>query len=140
MPVILDYNLATLPRPLSIVWCWFPLSEKPHEPGDKCRPCLVKSAKMDDHGQGWIEVAYGTTKLDTQNYSGRHLIIQNAEDLAEIGLPSATRFAIDRCVWLPWKRELFSCPGTYTEVQLGRLNDRQTRKLMTIAQKHKARK
>ena len=85
---------------------------------------------------GLVEVAYGTTTLDI----GKHpldLTIQNAEDLGEIGLLSATRFALSRTVPLFWCKEFFSPHPNYTEVLVGKLNARQKIKLQTLIQKRK---
>lgn len=92
---------------------------------------------MDDHGQGYLEVAYGTTSLEWWQYRGRHLIVQQPADLSEIGLPAATRFAIDRAVTLPWTREFFSCPDGYGQIVLGTLNENQKRRLMAMTAKKK---
>lgn len=116
------FPLVTLPRALDIVWCRFPLNEAMSKPGPKSRPALVRSVFLNRaHTWARVEVTYGTsnTKNDTRLLD---LIIQNATDLAEMGLPQATRFDLDRTVILPWSAEFFEPRAGYETPIIGHLN------------------
>lgn len=95
------YPLISLPRVLDIVWCRFPTHDSPSKPGPKPRPALVRSVFINkDHTKAQVEVTYGSSKLKTDTRL-LDLILQNATDLAEMGLPQATRFDLDLTVRLP---------------------------------------
>ncbi|MCC6946308.1 MAG: hypothetical protein IT539_00940 [Bradyrhizobiaceae bacterium] len=133
---VVDYAIATLPKPLTLVWCWFPTDEAPKKRGPKCRPVLVRRSYMHSvTSQGWLEVAYGTRSLNLGEKKRWHFVIQNAEDLDEIGLPHATRFVLNRTVHLPWTPEFFSVPPSYKEVAIGPLNKRQRERLIGLIKK-----
>lgn len=103
------FPLTTLPAPLDIVWCRFPFVEAPDRPA-KARPALVRRTLLDEADQPFLEVAYGTSKLRTQDRP-HDFTVQNFNDLYEAGLAQATRFSLSRCVILPWAEEWF-CPAT----------------------------
>ena len=71
-------------------------------PGPKSRPGLVRQVKVTNK-VAYIEVAYGTSRFD--NYSDADLIIANAGDIVEMGLPQATVFQLGRTVTIPWAEE-----------------------------------
>lgn len=54
-----------------------------------------------------VEVTFGTSRA---KYGERpfDLIISNSAALDEAGLPSVTRFDLDRTIWLPWASEYFT--------------------------------
>lgn len=68
-------------------------------------------------------VAYGTKTLKIVARQHLDLIIQNAVDMAEIGLPCATRFDLDTLLTLPWTREFFGCWKGYRTPVIGALTD-----------------
>jgi hypothetical protein len=100
---------GTVPAPASIVWCCFPTDLAPGVPGPKARPALVFKVRYVDDPPGnrfYVQIAYGTSKLKP----GRRphdFSIANSATLDLIGLPQATRFDLDRILWLPWARPFF---------------------------------
>ena len=68
-----------------------------------------------------VEITYGTTKLRSQE-NPLDLILSNNADMNEMGLPSATRFALDRTIWLPWAAEFFAPLRGLKNIIIGRLN------------------
>lgn len=101
------YPLHTIPAPLDIVWCQFPIAESSSRPGPKARPALVRSIKLNKaQTKAAIEVTYGTSKGST-NERPLDLYIANHTDLTNCGLPQATFFVLDRTVTLPWSEEFF---------------------------------
>lgn len=126
------YPIESLPKALEILWCYFPVDENPGKPGPRHRPCLVRRVAMDpDTMRGLVEVAYGTTKLK-RGERPLDLRIVNFEDLAEIGLPSATRFDLDRTLELPWTTEYFGPHPKYPTIYIGKLNARVRLRLETL--------
>jgi len=100
---------GTVPPPASIVWCDFPENLAPKEPGPKARPALVfkvRHAEYPPRDRFNVLVAYGTsnTKFDTRVYD---FTIANWATLNLLRLPQATRFDLDRVVWLPWAKPFF---------------------------------
>lgn len=100
---------GTVPAPASIVWCNFPLSESLGHPGPKPRPGLVFKARYVDNPPGdrfYVLVAYGTsvTKVGARP---NDFMIGTASLLDILRLPQATRFDLDRVLWLPWARPFF---------------------------------
>lgn len=101
---------GTVPAPASIVWCEFPESEDLGRPGPKSRPALVFKARYADDPPGdrfYVLVAYGTsvTKAGDRPHD---FMIGNAVVLDILRLPQATRFDLDRVLWLPWARPFFN--------------------------------
>jgi len=84
--------------------------------------------------KGLLEVAYGTTNLKT-GLRPLDLRITNFEDLAEIGLPQATRFDLDRTIELPWCKEFFAPYKGYSTILVGKLNTKQKLRLQAIRQR-----
>lgn len=115
--------VSTIPTPLSIAWCWFPEAEKAGEPGPKHRPTLVRALRLSPDGtMAAIEVTFGTSRIRHTEHPF-DLIIENSIALDECGLPCATRFNLDRTIWLPWAREYFSAREGYTHPVTGALNE-----------------
>ena len=54
----------------------------------------------------YVEVAYGTSKLD--KFSNLDLYVANFNEMREAGLPQATIFMLDRTLILPWATEWFA--------------------------------
>ena len=102
---------GTVPAPASIVWCNFPDHLAPNVPGPKSRPALVFKARYADdppEDRFLVLVAYGTSKLKTGKRPN-DFSISNAATLDIVRLPAATRFDLDKFVWVPWARPFF-CP------------------------------
>ncbi len=106
------YSIQSIPAPLNIVWCHFPEAHDQRNPGPKPRPALVRAIRLNgEHTRAEIEVTYGTSK--TKSFERPlDLIIANAAELNAMGLPQATRFDLDRTIWLPWAEEWFT-PRTH---------------------------
>lgn len=123
--------LSLLPTPYEIVWCRFPDHASLGEPGPKPRPALVRNAALADDGFAEVEVVYGTTnlKLDTRPYD---LIISKASEMDACGLYRATRFDLDRLVWLPWTTDWFEIMPGYSSPTVGKLTDDAIRMLQII--------
>jgi hypothetical protein len=119
------YDIATLPRRYDIAWCRFPLDASGH-PGNKLRPTLVRAAKRDTESKrSALVVSYGTRNLKLGYRDKIDLVIQNAEQLARLGLPMATRFDLDLLQLVPWAEEFFAPPPHSEAIVTGRLNQEQ---------------
>lgn len=86
---------------------------------------------MLEAGTAEVEVAYGTTtlKLDTRPYD---LIISKAFEMDSCGLYRATRFDLDRLVWLPWTTDWFEIRHGYSSPTIGKLTDEAIRMIQII--------
>jgi hypothetical protein len=116
------YPLVTIPKPLDIVWCRFPQAEKPKVPGPKSRPGLVRSLALNkNQTKAVIEVTYGTSKLKGLDRR-LDLHIQNLSCIEACGLERATRFDLDRTIWMPWAEEYFAPPPGYSRTIIGSLD------------------
>lgn len=116
-------SVSSLPEPLNIVWCWFPLAEAPKRPGPKHRPALVRSIKLSpDRTMAAVEVTFGTTKIRLLDRPF-DLHIQNSAALDHAGLPSVTRFDLGRTIWLPWASEYFTPRSGYSSPVSGTLDE-----------------
>lgn len=125
-------SLAHLPRPLDIVGCRFPLVEEPAKPGPKARPGLVRSIALNaDQTRAAIEITYGTTKLKGKDRPF-DLHIQNFACIEACGLQRATRFDLDRTIWLPWIAEFFAPMEGYKDIRVGSLDDRAQAQLEAL--------
>lgn len=105
------WGSGTIPAPASIVWCNFPEQLAPNVPGPKARPALVfKTRYYDDPpaDRFLVLVAYGTSKLKTGKRPN-DFTIANSATLDIVRLPNATRFDLDKFIWVPWARPYF-CP------------------------------
>ncbi|WP_312139246.1 hypothetical protein [Brevundimonas sp.] len=122
-----------LPQPLDIVWAKFPYTEKPGQPGEVAHPALVFTTYEFRTGEFSIQVAFGTSKLKTEErpYDFR---IQNFRDMQFAGLAQATRFDLDRIKYLPWDSDWFVSPAPqkYPSPVLGRLLDQPANRLRNI--------
>lgn len=109
------YPVNTVPVPRSIVWVRWPFDDDPDE--FKERPALVRAIQLNKaHTVARIEVAFGTSRLKEAERP-YDLILMNVTEMLEAGLPKATRFDLDRCLWLPWAKEVFVCrDGSKTPV------------------------
>jgi len=113
------YSLANLPRALDIVWCRFP--ELGIEPGPKQRPALVRAVFLNpSHTKAIVEVTYCTSRLKAFERP-LDLIIANCAEMNEAGLPSNTRFDLDRTIMLPWASEFFEPRANERNIVIGHL-------------------
>ena len=127
----------TAPKPLDIIWCHFPLVEDPATPGPKPRPGLVRQVKVKDNKRAYVEVAYGTSKF--ASYSSTDLLIGNATDLGEMGLPQATVFQLGRTVTIPWAAEWVGTLDGHGP-SIGHLNARYREFLVHLQQRNREKK
>jgi hypothetical protein len=95
------------PSAFDIVTAYFPESNP--KGAIELRPCLVLDVFESEDGEYACRVAYGTKNIKFVQRKGLDLIIQNAADLDTLGLPYATRFALDEdCqAYLTWDEEFF---------------------------------
>lgn len=125
------YPLTEIPASLDIVWCLFPLEEAPKQPGPEPRPALVRAIAFDKgHTRALVEVTYGTSRIKENRTLD--LQIQNFKALEECRLEKATRFDLDRTIWLPWAVEFFRPPDRYEAVILGRLDQQSCMQLEAL--------
>lgn len=124
------YPASTLPAPYDIVWCSFPFGLNFDIPGPKQRPALVLQSGLSDPGFcPEARVIYGTSVLKTRDRP-HDFFVQNFQDRYDAGLAQATRFDLDRCLWLPWCSEFFISPGPqYPTPVMGSLPDHLRRLL-----------
>lgn len=76
----------------------------------------VRYADDPPDGRFLVKVVYGTSKLKTDTRPFDFTIMNYAQRLI-CRLPQATRFDLDKVVWLPWAEEYFRArPGDSTPV------------------------
>ncbi|MFJ3487189.1 hypothetical protein ACIPL1_27785 [Pseudomonas sp. NPDC090202] len=110
-----------LPEPGDILWCRIPLTEKPGEPGPKCRPALVLKVAPEDKA---VLVAYGTTKRTSQDelYPGEFALDPSDGGFAVSGLTLRTKFDLARTVKLPFNSTWFGpAPGVHANTPLPKM-------------------
>lgn len=119
------FDKSTLPRRYDIAWCRFPV-DATGKPGNKLRPVLVRATKVDtESNRSALVVSYGTTKLKLGVRDKIDLVIQNSEQITNLGLTSATRFDLDHMNIIPWSAEFFAAPPHSTDIVTGALTDDQ---------------
>lgn len=124
--------IATLPRPLSVVWCRFPIDELPKKPGPKPRPGLIRALKVARDGKrAQVEVCYGTSKKSPDS-NPLDLHVTNLAEMNIAGLPQATCFVLERCIWLPWAGEFFERREDGTGPVIGELGTQTLMQLESL--------
>jgi hypothetical protein len=137
------YPASTLPAPFDVVWCHFPFIENPEQPAPKARPAIVVRTAISDPGFcPEVNVIYGTSvlKMDKRPHD---FFVTNFQDKDEAGLYQASRFDLDKILWLPWAKEFFVSPGRlYPTPVMGSLPDHLRRILafMLIERRDKKRR
>lgn len=122
------YDTKTLPRVYDIVWCLFPVGEDGRT-GPKLRPGLVRLTQRNADGtKGAVVVSYGTTQLRL-GYRNHDFVIQNAAEIARLGLTAATRFDLGRMARLLWAGEFFCAPPHANQICTGSLSEEQIARL-----------
>lgn len=125
------HSLTTLPKSLDIVWCRFPQDVAPHDPGPKRRPALVRGIALNrDQTKALVNITYGTGRLK-ENRS-LDLQIQNLRSIEACNLQKATRFDLDKTIWLPWAAEFFSPPAGVKSLILGQLDEQSRMQLEAL--------
>lgn len=131
------YPATTAPRLLDVVWCRFPFDDIA---AHKDRPCLVKDVLEDvgdRAGQIWLEVSYGTTKIEKARRGVGSFVISNYAELQAIGLYKNTRFELLNTQKLPWALEHFpNAPGRSTPI-VGHFTNHQRVRLAEWSKKTK---
>jgi hypothetical protein len=84
-----------------------------------------------DHQRAEVEVTYGTSKIKPGKRP-LDLIVQNASELAAMGLPQVTRFDLDLTIWLPWCSEFFQPREGQQNPIIGRLTQTAIAQLETL--------
>lgn len=100
---------GTVPAAGSIVWSQFPKEIGDGVPGPKNRPALVLKSRYATDPPGdrfYVQVAYGTSVLKTGKRP-HDFVVANSVSLDMLRLPKATRFDLDKIVWLPWAKPWF---------------------------------
>jgi len=99
---------------------------------------LVRAVAVLDDGTGEVEVVYGTStlKLDTRLYD---LVISKMSEMNECGLYRATRFDLDKSIWLPWNTDWFEIRPDFFSPVIGKLTAEAIKLLqITLAYKQMA--
>ncbi len=129
------FPLSTLPRLHYIVWCRVPKANGTLAASDTVRPALVRATERNiKTGYGRVLVAYGTKKLRLNKCAGIDLIIQKAERLNQLDLPSAVRFDLGLENWLPWAAEFFG-PPAHSHMIAGSLSETEKTRLRRCLQR-----
>lgn len=129
------YHISTIPKPLSIVWCKFPLEESPKKPGPKSRPALVRLIMTSKcKTKAAVEVTYGTSRIREAEFP-YDLVIQNFASIEACGLPRATRFQLDKTILLPWNDTFFECRDGFKTPVIGQLDQLAVMQLEAIKAK-----
>lgn len=114
--------LASPPSVMDVVTCLYPETKPKGEL--KLRPCLVTGVHRNrTTGQFVCQIAYGTKTLKAWSREGQDVIIQNTTHLDEIGLPVATRFALDDRASLIWGEPPFGCWTGFKSPRIGALTE-----------------
>lgn len=124
-------DIDRLPEPGDIVWCRYPLRERPGTPGPHARGVLVRGVGLHEENDtgiqyGSVSVSYSTGEFDS-SHVGMDLIIRDRSRIIALGLHKPTRFALDtrNRLTLIWCKEFFA-PSPYVVnrgIIAGRLND-----------------
>jgi hypothetical protein len=109
------YDSKTAPDVFNVVWCMFPLRERPGEAGPVARPSLVIDVRLmeTDDGIEWADVtaAYGTGAENIKNPIVTDLLIPQTEYRA-LSLHKPTIFQLDLMHRrrMPWGDKYFVAP------------------------------
>ncbi|MBB3121491.1 type II toxin-antitoxin system PemK/MazF family toxin [Pseudoduganella violacea] len=92
-----------------IVWCHFP--DQIH-PRPKPRPALILAVFDDEAPHFYVQVAYGTSKHNTELHGGEFALSRqrNAAAFEMAGLSYDTKFDLRQRVELPYSNDWFSVP------------------------------
>jgi hypothetical protein len=107
------HSIESLPEPGHVIWCKFPLRERPGVAGPWARPTLVLATavhKKDDIVFGSVWVAYGTDLGGARNRP--HLAVSPMKRARQLGLHKPTGFCFDAgsVKHLLWSVEYFIPP------------------------------
>jgi len=125
------YPVSTLPAPYDVVLCQFPEDLDLQKPPLKMRPGIVLQTAHSEEGFiPEVRLIYGTSKTKLQKRPF-DLIVMNNQAMYDAGLNRATRFDLDKIIWMPWAAEFFKKPDHphYYGPVIGHLND-NTRRLL----------
>lgn len=87
-----------------------------------------------------VQVIYGTSKPKMQQRP-HDFFVMNYQEMYEAGLHEATRFDLDRILWLPWSSDFFvPISAQYSSPVVGHLSERMVRLLGHVLSEHQIRK
>jgi hypothetical protein len=97
------------PHIFDIAWARFPYHGQGGRPANDLHPCLiVQVVEADADGSCWVAAFYGTSKLRMHEERDQiDALVMNVEEMSRMGLRCATRFDLDRPMWMPWTDEYF---------------------------------
>lgn len=98
---------AVRPHILDVMWCRFPYHGEGGRPANDKHPVLCCQTAEDSTGLWWVACYYGTSKMRLADREEVDLIVMNPDNIAAMALRTATRFQLDRCMWLPFTDEYF---------------------------------
>ena len=84
---------------------------------------MVRATAIAAEGVPEVQVIYGTSALKT-SVRPLDFFVTNYADMYEAGLPQATRFDMDKSLWLPWAEEFFTARRDYPSPIIGHLSER----------------
>lgn len=99
------------PHNLDIAWARFPYERTGGRPAGDLHPIVILQVDQDGPLY-WVACAMGTTNLKIAKRDQIDAIVMNADELAAMGLRCATRFDLDKLMWLPWNDEYIVAVGT----------------------------
>jgi len=116
--------VSSPPSAYDIVACWYPLKERPDDPGPVLRPVLVTTVQRGQQsGLFACRVAFGTKQLKIPQRRDKDIIVQNTNDIRIFGLARATRFDLDTTATLPWTPDFFGCWTDHASPLIGSLTE-----------------
>lgn len=131
-----------MPEPGDIVWCKFPLRERPGHPGPWVRTTLVTESVIHEDNRtgrrfGSLWVSYGTDLRKVRDK--RHFAVSTMAHARQIGLhkPTAFCFTGGNMKHLVWCAEYF-IPPDYLHCRaiiMGRLSDEDREEVRKILEK-----
>ncbi|WP_146618937.1 hypothetical protein [Rhodoplanes elegans] len=124
------------PARFDLVTCYFPERLQEAEPGLKLRPGLVLAVlRGKTSGRYACRIAYGTKQLKLPRRQHLDLIIQDAADVALLGLARPTRFDLDHTAVLPWTATFFGCWSGFATPVIGTLTEPYVREFAYLMMK-----
>ena len=133
------YPFDTLPRPLDVVWSFFPYDEKRGVPAIEPHPALVFETNEFRPNEYAVKVAYGTSNVKRSDRA-QHYVVTNWNLLQFAGLRKETFFDLGRSKWLPWDDAFFKSPdlAKYPTPVIGRIVDGGINALKYVLEQRRA--
>lgn len=92
---------------------------------------MVAETALNERDEPLVHVIFGTSNLkkESRRYD---FFVENMRDMDEAGLFQATRFDLDKHLWLPWAAEFFAPPNAnYQNPAIGHLSE-NSRELLQV--------